>query len=583
MVSRLPGVRQPVIIKKQFLCLKEKHNEVKGGIFLKSNIKKVLCALLAGAMMLGAFAGCNNAPASGGGNSDIPALREEPLDVVNDFKGEENTMNVTVSVMTGFTQSDSTIEKELEEKYNINIELQVLPGWNDGQQQIRNLMSATDTMPNIIWWWSMDSDYGMWKDAGFLVDVSDYMNRYTNMRDYYNKMDPMTLFYATETDGAIYRIPGDVAEPSCECLWIRQDWLDALNLEAPTTVEELGEVMAAFTEQDPDGNGKDDTYGMNCDGEDFRSFWPWIQGYDYTHYERFTVDDQGKVYYGPAHPNTQKWLAECADLYAKGYIDPNIITNTDRDQEMAKGGFGVTYSWCAYNNPDSQTMISFYANNPDAEWVPIDMVVGENGNPQEDPATSAAWAYFGITQTCSDPERLYAIWDDMNSLDNYIHRRWGTEGEHYTMEDGVYTPIVGAQSQENNEQNIGLYLFDNLFNRKDEGNIANTAETKALFDKSGENSRDRYNQLVEWQDPNFAQSWKDNGTNIGDAAKKYMWSVIGGQADISDEGWNAYIESLNGYGLEQVLADAQEVYDGMEAAKEEYVSNNTNNCNGDAE
>ncbi len=65
---------------------------------------------------------------------------------------------------------------------------------------------------------------------------------------------------------------------------------------------------------------------------------------------------------------------------------------------------------------------------PDAKWVPIDQVKGENGNPQDDPATSAAWAYFGITNTATDPERLYAMYDDMCGLDNYIERRYGVEG-----------------------------------------------------------------------------------------------------------------------------------------------------------
>lgn len=38
-------------------------------------------------------------------------------------------------------------------------------------------------------------------------------------------------------------------------MFIRQDWLDNLNLEIPTTMEELKAVAKAFTEQDPDGNG----------------------------------------------------------------------------------------------------------------------------------------------------------------------------------------------------------------------------------------------------------------------------------------------------------------------------------------
>lgn len=211
------------------------------------------------------------------------------------------------------------------------------------------------------------------------------MDKYTVIRDYYNKMDPKTLFYASEADGSIYRIPGDVAEPSCENLWIRQDWLDNLNLKAPTTIEELNEVLRAFTEDDPDGNGQNDTYGLGGDGYDFRSFWPWIQSYDQTHYSRFCVDDNGVVTYRPlANEGTKNWISDVADLYAKGYITPNITQDTDRDEQMANGGFGVTYSWCAWNNPDSAPMMSFYASNPDAKWVPIDMVKGSNGNPQED-------------------------------------------------------------------------------------------------------------------------------------------------------------------------------------------------------
>ncbi|MBO1722884.1 sugar ABC transporter substrate-binding protein, partial [Extibacter sp. GGCC_0201] len=54
-----------------------------------------------------------------------------------------------------------------------------------------------------------------------------------------------------------------------EQLWsflIRQDWLDNLGLYMPTTAEELLDVMRAFTFDDPDGNGKDDTYGFTAAG-----------------------------------------------------------------------------------------------------------------------------------------------------------------------------------------------------------------------------------------------------------------------------------------------------------------------------
>jgi len=552
--------------------------------------KQIISLVLALMLCISVFAGCDNggttSSAASGGTSaadnssavDSSTGGDESGDVTPtgekvDPTAYEETMDVTFALMTGFTQSDSRVEKMLEEKYNINIDLIVLPGWTDGQSKINLLMAGGD-MPDVIWWWSMDNEFLQWKDADLLVDVSDYMNTYTNIRDYYNKMDTKTLFYATEDDGSIYRIPGDVAEPSCECLWIRQDWLDNLSLEVPTTIEELEEVMRAFTEDDPDGNGQNDTYGLGGDGYDFRTFWPWVQSYDYAHYDRFTVDADGTVGYGPANEGTKNMLADVTELYSKGYITPNITQDTDRDEEMANGGFGVTYSWCAYNNPDSQTMKSFKDANPEGNWVPIDMVVGANGNPQEDPATSAAWAYFGITTACEDPERLYALYDDMCGLENYIERRYGVEGEDYTIEGGLYNPIIAPESDENNTQNIGLNLFNNLFNRKDEGLISNTPETTALFAKSGAASRDQAAALVEWRNPASLTAWVESRTDIEDEKNRYMWSVVGGEESV--DSWDTYIATLNGLGLEDVLAEAQEIYNTEAGQLEEYMNNKVN-------
>ncbi len=541
------------------------------------NMKKILCLVLALALSISLFAACGNnggdsSTASTGGdtstgsdNSD--AADSEPIDVLN----QSETMDLTITVMDGFLQQDSEIEKWLEELYNVNITLNILPGYTDGASAIQLIM-ASDDLPDTIWWWSMDTQYQEWVNAGLLVDVSPYIDKYTNIRDYYNKMDPKTLFFASDDSGAIYRIPGDVAEPSCECLWIRQDWLDNLNLEVPTTIDELEEVMRAFTEDDPDGNGQDDTYGLGGDGYDFRSFWPWIQSYDLTHYDRWVVDEDGNVAYGPSTEGTRSWLTDVAELYKKGYITQNITQDTNRDEEMANGGFGVTYSWCAWNNPSAQTMISFYSSNPDAKWVPIDMVTGENGNPEEDPATSAAWAYFGITKACEDPERLYAIWDDMTASDNYIHRQYGVEGEHYEYdEDGNYVAIINPDGEDNKTQNIGLKLFYNCVNRKDECNIGNTPETTELFNKSGENSRDRAAQLVEWKDPNAFTTWLDYGTDIGDQKDQYMWGVIAGTND-TETGWDNYIATLNSLGLEEATAQANELYASQEAAMETYLA-----------
>jgi putative aldouronate transport system substrate-binding protein len=478
------------------------------------------------------------------------------IDVLN----VEEPMKLRIALMQGFIQPDSQVERYLEDRYNIEIELVILPGWADGQAKITMLMADESQRPDAIWWWGMAPEYVKWVEAGLLVDITDYMNTYTNIRDYYNKMDNKTLYFASHNDGRTYRIPGDVSEPAFQNLWIRKDWLDNLNLEIPTTMEELVEVMRAFTEDDPDGNGINDTYGLGGDGYDFRSFWPFVQSYGKTHWSRWVLNDDGTVNYGPVMENTKKWLADAADVYAKGYVTPNIVTDTDREEEMAKGGFGVTYGWIAMNNEGAyEGITSFKAANPDAEWIMIDMVAGENGNPQEDPATSAAWCYVGITDVNPDPERTYAIFDEMTNMEPYLYRWYGVEGEHYTIdEDGTYVPIISYTSPENNEQNIGLSLMTSFVNRKDEALIANNPLTLERFAYARDNSRDIAASLVEWKNSAEFTTWLEHGTDIQDEVDAYFWGIIAGTRSLDE--WDDFVNTLNALGLQDCVAEANELY-----------------------
>ena len=316
------------------------------------NMKKIASVVLALALSVSVFAACGsngNSSASSTASTESStastdsstastdssaAATGDKIDVLN----QSETMDVSVAVMTGFTAADSRVQKELEEKYNVKFNLVVLPGWADGQSQISLLMASND-MPNIMWWWTMDTEYNKWVKAGLLDDVSAYMDKYTVIRDYYNKMDPKTLFYASEADGSIYRIPGDVAEPSCENLWIRQDWLDNLNLKAPTTIEELNEVLRAFTEDDPDGNGANDTYGL----EMCKYTGPWDIIQTWFGCGNGWVEQDGKLV--PVHQTAEykealDWMRK---IYADGLVRPDWATvdTANFQVDTQKGVTGV--------------------------------------------------------------------------------------------------------------------------------------------------------------------------------------------------------------------------------------------------
>ena len=539
--------------------------------------KKVVAMVLAGTMIAGILSGCGG---DGGANQSTGSqntatqtpVSDEKIDVLN----QSEKMKLSVVCLQGYTQPDSEMEKWMEERYNLDIEVIALPGWSDATAKITLLMGDETQRPDIIWWWNMEDDFTKWVDAGLLVDVAPYMDKYTVMRDYYNSIDPGVLFYASNEDGAMYRIPGDVAEPACEVLWIRQDWLDNLNLEVPTTLDELEACMYAFTNDDPDGNGIDDTYGLSGDGSDFRSFWPWIQGCgEGKGWMEFIKDDDGSYVYGAATEDCKTWLGRVAKLYADGVIKSNMITDTDRDEEMANGGFGVTYSWVTWNNPSSGTMQSFYASNPGAKWVPIDMVKGDNDHPQDNPASIGAWCYFGITNVCSDPERAYAIFDDMAQPENYLHKRFGVEGRDYIDNgDGSYEIIHAGDGAENTENNYGINLFQDLFSRKDACNIANTKETNDLFEKVKESSREAYAHKIEKRNPAAYTVNAELGTDIGDMMKEYAWGVIGGNKSLDD--WDSYIKDLENAGLQDIIDELTQIHGAQAEQYEKYMQEHAN-------
>lgn len=105
----------------------------------------------------------------------------------------------------------------------------------------------------------------MWKfyEQGVLLgeDWSDYLD---DIQPFVSMMgeDQLTYFTRDEKVVAVATQPGQQT-----FAWmIRQDWLDTLGLSMPTSMDELYDVLYAFTFSDPDQNGEDDTYGITLRG-----------------------------------------------------------------------------------------------------------------------------------------------------------------------------------------------------------------------------------------------------------------------------------------------------------------------------
>ncbi len=78
---------------------------------------------------------------------------------------------------------------------------------------------------------------------------------------------------ATDLKGQVYAVPFSA---QANVLLIRKDWLDKLRLQPPKTWADMAKVAQAFTTQDPDGNGKNDTYGLAVPGSTSRGYTSWF-------------------------------------------------------------------------------------------------------------------------------------------------------------------------------------------------------------------------------------------------------------------------------------------------------------------
>ena len=146
-------------------------------------------------------------------------------------------------------------------------------------------------------------------------------------------------------DGKYYGVP---TSAHTYALFIRQDWLNKLNLKAPTTWEELKNVAKAFTHDDPDGNGKNDTYGFTMPlattrgyASSFSSSYLWQAGANYL-----VATQPGKFKAALDRPEVAQAMTFMRTMMCEKVTQPGAINATTADviPSFRSGQSGMFFS-----------------------------------------------------------------------------------------------------------------------------------------------------------------------------------------------------------------------------------------------
>jgi ABC-type sugar transport system, periplasmic component len=260
---------------------------------------------------------------------------------------------------------------ELNKALNMDLKYNTAPTEYD--QQL-NVKIAGGTPPDVFGVSKVQMEQFAKQDL--LLDLTPYLKGM-------NHLTPENGFTETHmkkgvVDGKQYAIPYRPLIPVQTTFWVRQDWLDKLELKAPTTLEELKAVAKAFVEKDPDGNGKPDTQGITGNGFN-GTLSPIFAAFGVAAPGQMMIRDN-KVVYSTALPETRDAIAFIKGMIDEKLIDPEFLTNNGlMHQEKAfKGQAGIVYAhWAHLKRPDMEEKMN--AINPNQKWTQLDAMTGPGG------------------------------------------------------------------------------------------------------------------------------------------------------------------------------------------------------------
>ncbi|MBQ9291354.1 MAG: extracellular solute-binding protein [Clostridia bacterium] len=234
---------------------------------------------------------------------------------------------------------DALWVKELESRLNVKFEF-ISVNSTDNYDNVVNLNIAGGDYPDIISWnWSNYSggieaaiEDGL-VQAFTMTELQEKVPNYYNLianNEYINR----ALVLTDGTIAAFCHVEESTARNAYSGYAIRKDWLDRLNLEVPTTIDELHDVLAAFKAQDANGNGDpndelpmSDRVSLNLIKE-LGSAWGLIYNYPQLDPETGKVTYWTEINDGQ---NFRDFTMTMRKWYAEGLIDPSFTSNTQTE------------------------------------------------------------------------------------------------------------------------------------------------------------------------------------------------------------------------------------------------------------
>lgn len=405
---------------------------------------------------------------SAGGDSDE---EERPSLVVNSagiFPIVDERVTMTAFIPTSSLVDDwqdNDFVRYLEEKTNVFLELETAPDGAEAMQK-RNLLLASGDYPEIFITGFSKSEQQFYGSQGVFLPLNDLIAEYgVNTRKAFADY-PLVEENMTMLDGTIYSLP-DINDcfhcAYSQKMWIYQPWLDKLGLEMPATTEEFKDVLIAFRDRDPNGNGIQDEiplsgaisgYGTGVDGFIMNAF-------VYSHGNlaeggasnnelaergsRIFIKN-GIITAAFAEPGWREGLRYMNDLYNERLLSGDAFIQ-DRSQYLQLGENPDVVLMGAGSAGHNGVFTQFYSES--GRWLDYKVVPALEG--PDGTRVSRYNPVYGvgewtITDRAAYPEAAFRLGDAFYEPDLMLHSTYGREGIEWVWAQPGEIGINGRQA-----------------------------------------------------------------------------------------------------------------------------------------
>lgn len=551
-------------------------------------MKKAASVFLALSLTLGVCA-CGSepdnskasAPEGSSGEASSEQASEEKSSESEGAAGADNQVKLRIAIgkhsadvsdNNDFTKYKPMLQKAADE---LGYDIEWMPVLEGGAEADRMSTMLAGDLPDVFW--GLLSENQIIDNSGLFVTLEDKLEEFApNVYALYEDGVDGWRDFLTYPDGHIYGMMGNtLVSPNNAVqgtMWINKKWLDQLELEIPTTMAELEEVLSAFRDNDCDGDG--DTSNEIpldwCQKHYAAKYNELAQCFGFPLNGGFYDIVDGQIVSIVDTEEYRGFLEEYHRLAAEGLVNVEGATQTEEqyNSNLSSGKVGVFWGWAPYTYMSEEEMKEQYVPLPPISADGTTFRVHPNLN-------NANRNCYVITTACQNVEAAMKLWDYL-SVDETtsFSTAFGEEGLIWEFVDGVPTNRTYTAEEATEmgygeiASNAGTSTFAATVGLPNCGPLMLTARENP----SGTNGGIRWEAVKD-----YVQYYMDETmpkSIISAEANEEFSFATDGLADyintfacesilngVTDEGWNSYISGLAQHGYDFYLEFQQKHLD----------------------